>query len=63
LLVIHSERRYTDFLLERALVRRSKVDPAKLIAAARSMLDLALKFKASSEYFHNQVPMTDRVRL
>ena len=63
LLAIHCERRYTDFLLERALVRRSKVDPAKLIAAARSMLDLTLKWKASSEYFHNQGPITERVRL
>jgi len=62
LLAIHCERRYTDFLLERALVRRSKVDPAKLIAAARSMLDLTLKWKASSEYFHNQGPITERVR-
>ena len=61
LLAIHCERRYTDFLLERALVRRSKVDPAKLIAAARSMLDLTLKWKASSEYFHNQGTITERV--
>jgi hypothetical protein len=61
LLAIHCERRYTDFLLERAHVRRSKVDPAKLIAAARSMLDLTLKWKASSEYFVDQGPLTERV--
>lgn len=65
ILAIHCERRYTDFLLERALVRRSKskVDPARLIAAARSMLDLTLKWKANSEYFQNQECMVERVRL
>jgi len=58
----HCQRRHTDFLLERALVRRSKADPSKLIAAARSILNLTLKWKANSEYFHCKNYMTELVR-
>jgi hypothetical protein len=54
----HCRRRHTDFLLERALVRRSKADPSKLIAAARSILNLILKWRANSEYFHCKIYMT-----
>ena len=59
----HCQRRHTDFLLERALVRRYKADPSKLIAAARSILDLTLKWKANSEYFHCKNYMTELVRI
>jgi hypothetical protein len=57
----HCQRRHTDFLLERALVRRSKADPSKLIAAARSVLDLTLKWNANSAYFHRRSYMTELV--
>ena len=57
----HCRRRHTDFLLERALVRRSKADPSKLIAAARSILNLILKWRANSEYFHCKIYMTELV--
>ena len=48
----HCNLRYTNFLLERALVRRSKFDPAKLIVAARSLLDLAMKTTSGSGFLH-----------
>jgi hypothetical protein len=51
-LTFHCNLRYTDFLLERALARRSMVDPAKLIATARSLLDLVMKVTSNSGYLH-----------
>lgn len=48
----HCNLRYTNFLLERALVRRSKFDPAKLIVAARSLLDLVMKTTYGSGFLH-----------
>jgi hypothetical protein len=47
-LKLHCNLRHTDFLLERALVRRSKADPAKLIASARSLLNLVMKITSNS---------------
>jgi hypothetical protein len=49
---LHCNMRHTDFLLERALVRRSKVDPAKLIASARSLLNLVMKATSNSGFLH-----------
>lgn len=51
-LSFHCNLRHTDFLLERALVRRSRVDPAKLIATARSLLNLAMKLALNNEFLH-----------
>jgi hypothetical protein len=48
----HCNLRYTNFLLERAFVRRSKVDPSKLIVAARSLLDLTMKTTSGSGFLH-----------
>ena len=52
-LSFHCNLRHTNFLLERALVRRSKVDPAKLIATARSLLNLVMKTTANSGFLHD----------
>ena len=49
---LHCNMRHTDFLLERALVRRSKCDPAKLIASARSLLNLVMKATSNSGFLH-----------
>jgi hypothetical protein len=51
-LTFHCNLRYTDFLLERALVRRSMINPAKLIATARSLLDLVMKVTSNSGFLH-----------
>lgn len=48
----HCNFRYTNFLLERALARRSKANPAKLIVAARSLLDLVMKTTSGSGFLH-----------
>lgn len=52
-LSFHCNLRHTNFLLERALVRRSKVNPAKLIATARSLLNLVMKTTANSGFLHD----------
>lgn len=39
----HCVLQHTDFLLERALYRRTKSDPSSLLAASRRLLDLAMK--------------------
>ncbi|GAB7330332.1 hypothetical protein MBLNU13_g01968t1 [Cladosporium sp. NU13] len=49
---LHCNMRHTDFLLERALVRRSKCDPSKLIASARSLLNLVMKATSNSGFLH-----------
>ena len=49
ILFIHCRLRHTDFLLERALVRRSMADSARLVATARSLLDLAMKLVVNKE--------------
>jgi hypothetical protein len=49
-LTFHCNLKYTDFLLERALVRRSTVDPAMLVATARSLLNLVMKVTSNSSF-------------
>lgn len=52
MLGMHCNLRHTDFLLERALVRRSKADPAKLIASARRLLNLVMKATSNSGFLN-----------
>ena len=49
----HCVLRHTDFLLERALYRRCKSDPSRLIASACSLLDLAMKTHTKATYLQD----------
>lgn len=51
----HCVLRHTDFLLERALYRRRKSDPSRLIATARTLLSLVMRTTTKSNYLQEFV--------
>lgn len=57
----HCVLQHTDFLLERALYRRTKSDPSRLLAASRSLLDLAMKTHKATYFRDFQVDIVEIV--
>lgn len=59
-LSIHRGIRHSDFLLERAIVNKQKLDPWRLIEASRSLLKLVLQSLALRDFLRDyQVDFTD----
>lgn len=59
-LSMHCGIRHTDFLLERALVNRTKCDSSRMIASARSLLKLVLKVHTVRDFLWEfQLDFTD----
>lgn len=61
-MLIHCGMRHTDFLLQRAVVQRAKLDSRQLVPSARNLLQLTLHFIAKKDYFSDfQVDMVNMV--
>jgi len=50
LIAVHCGMRHTDFLLERALVLRKKLDSRRLVPSARNLLRLVLRIAMMKDY-------------
>lgn len=62
LMLIHCGIRHTEFLLERAIVHRKKLDSRQLVPSASSLLRLVLQIIAKKEYFSDfQVDLVSMV--
>ncbi|KAK4622288.1 hypothetical protein CLAFUW4_06481 [Fulvia fulva] len=60
LFAVHCGIRHADFLMERAIVNKTKANPDRLIASSRSLLKLVLKVVSIKDYLSEYVlDMTD----